>query len=293
MDPWIIVFGLGVGILVGATGMGGGSIMTPLLIVVVGVKPVLAIGTDLAYGAVTKTLGAWRHYRQGTVDLGISTWLGVGSIPGALGGVWALSVLESAVGADFDTMLLSLVAGALLLTGTAVLARALFAHDPEARERDTIALARRHRTAAIVIGLCVGFVLGITSAGSGALIGLALIMVFRLTPRRVVGTDVFHAAVLLWVAALAHVASGNVDFALAGTILIGSLPGVWIGSRLAVRVPQSVLRTALGVVLLAAGMGLLAKAGAPLPPAVLIGTPLALAVLATLRQATRPRTAVV
>lgn len=289
IDLWVVFFGLGVGVLVGATGMGGGSIMTPLLIVVVGVKPVLAIGTDLAYGAVTKTLGGWRHFRQGTVDLGISAWLAVGSIPGALGGVWALSVLERMVGEDFDTFVLSMVAGALLLTGAAVLARALFATDPEARERDTVRLQRRHKVAAIVIGLVVGFVLGVTSAGSGALIGLALIMVFRLTPRRVVGTDVFHAAVLLWVAALAHIASGNVDFGLMGTLLLGSLPGVWVGSRLAVRMPQTALRTALGVVLLAAGLGLLAKAGAPIPPGVLIGAPVALAAFATVRQLTRRR----
>ena len=90
MDPMVIAFGLGVGILIGLTGIGGGSLMTPLLVLFAGVQPVVAIGTDLAYGAVTKTLGGWRHLRKGTVDLGVSKWLAVGSVPGALIGVWLL-----------------------------------------------------------------------------------------------------------------------------------------------------------------------------------------------------------
>jgi uncharacterized membrane protein YfcA len=87
MDPLVIVFGLGVGVLIGLTGIGGGSLMTPLLILFAGVQPVVAIGTDLAYGAVTKTLGGWRHWRKGTVDLGVSKWLAIGSMPASIGGV--------------------------------------------------------------------------------------------------------------------------------------------------------------------------------------------------------------
>src|SRR5512143_2870349 len=98
MDPLLILFGFGVGILVGTTGMGGGSLMTPLLILVFGIKPVVAIGTDLAYGAITKTVGGWRHFRKDTVDMGIALWLAVGSIPGALGGVWVLHVLHETYG---------------------------------------------------------------------------------------------------------------------------------------------------------------------------------------------------
>ena len=108
--------------------------------------------------------------------------------------------------------------------------------------------------------------LGVTSVGSGALIGLALILVFQLTPHRVVGTDVFHAAILLWAAGLAHLVGGNVDFALMGTILIGSLPGVWIGTALIDHVPADVLRPALGCVLLGSALGVLTKAGVDVPP---------------------------
>jgi uncharacterized protein len=274
VDPALIVFGLGVGVLVGTTGMGGGSLMTPLLILVFGVKPVVAVGTDLAYAALTKTLGGWRHFRKGTVHLGLSAWLAMGSIPGALGGVYVLDLLRRAYGDGFDDLLIVLIAGALLLTGLLVLARALVLRSQG--DRADIALSTRHKVAAIALGVSVGFVLGITSAGSGTLIAVGLILGFRLTPLRVVGTDVFHAAILLWVAAAAHVVSGNVDFALAGTILIGSLPGVWIGTGLAARLPESGLRPALGIVLLASGLGLLTKAGVDVPAAALVGVPVAL-----------------
>jgi uncharacterized membrane protein YfcA len=279
MDPLVIIFGFFVGLLVGMTGIGGGSIMTPLLILVVGMKPVMAIGTDLAYAAITKTLGGWRHLRQGTVDITISLWLAVGSIPGALGGVWVLERLHHAYGDGFDTTVLWIVAAALAVTGIATVGRALFTL-PADRERETLRLARKHKLGAVAIGLGVGFVLGVSSAGSGALIAVGLILVFRLTPRRVVGTDVFHAAMLLWVASFAHVVAGNVDFVLTINLLLGSLPGVWIGSGAAVRVPEGVLRPALGIVLCTASAGLLIKAGVGIPGPVFVAVPLVLASLA-------------
>ena len=132
-----------------------------------------------------------------------------------------------------------------------------------------------------------GFVLGVTSAGSGSLIAVGLIMMFRLTPQRVVGTDVFHAAVLLWAAALAHVVAGNVDFALAGTILIGSIPGVWIGSGLTMRLPVGVMRAALAIVLVGAGLALIEKADSGLGPGWVVGVPVAIAVIALVIRFTR------
>lgn len=288
----LILFGLGVGALVGTTGMGGGSIMTPLLILVLGVKPTLAIGTDLAYAAVTKTVGGWRHWRQGTVDFGISFYLGIGSIPAAIGGVWVLKVIERRAGDSFDNVVLLMIASALLVTSVAVSWRAIFHSNPDARERDTIDLQTRHKVAAIVVGLAVGFVLGVTSAGSGALIAVALILLFRLTPHRVVGTDVFHAAILLWAAAIAHLVSGNVDLVMAGTIMIGSIPGVWMGSHLAMRLPPEGLRPLLGMVLLAAGTALLTKAGVDISPVYILVPPVALGLLAwymhTRRERLRP-----
>jgi uncharacterized protein len=279
VDPALIVFGLAVGILVGMTGIGGGSLMTPLLILVFGVTPVTAVGTDLAYGAVTKTVGGVKHWRQRTVDWRLSTWIAVGSVPAAITGVWALEAIERASGADFDDLLLTVLASALLLCGAATLARALFLKGLDEKERESAELTRSSKVRAVAMGVFVGFVLGITSAGSGAFIAVGLILIFRLVPRRVVGTDVFHAAILLWAAAAAHIVAGNVDFTLAGTILLGSVPGVWLGSQWSIRVPVAVLRTTLATLLIGAGLGLLAKAGVGVPGAALAAFPVAVAAL--------------
>ena len=146
MDFALIGFGLGVGILVGMTGIGGGSLMTPMLILVFGVTPVTAIGTDLAYAAVTKTVGGYKHWTQKTVDLRLSSWMALGSVPAAVGGVYVLGLIEDAAGRDFDDLLLTILACALLLTGAATLVRA-FLKSMHERERDTIELETRHKVA--------------------------------------------------------------------------------------------------------------------------------------------------
>jgi uncharacterized membrane protein YfcA len=279
MDPAIVLFGLGVGVLVGATGMGGGSLMTPLLILIFGVKPVVAVGTDLAYAAVTKTVGGFRHLTHGKVHRRLALWLAVGSCPGALTGVWVLDLLRNAYGDSFDDLLIVLISSALLLVGLLMLMRALSLSEAARRERGHLVMETRHKVAAVALGLSVGFVLGVTSAGSGTLIAVGLIAGFRLTPHLVVGTDIVHAAILLWVASIAHLISGNVDLGLTGTILIGSIPGVWIGASLSTRLPADVLRPALAIVLIASGLALLSKAGLAMPVAVLVGVPIALAVL--------------
>jgi uncharacterized protein len=279
VDPAIVAFGLGVGVLVGMTGIGGGSLMTPLLILVFGIKPITAVGTDLAYGAVTKTVGGWRHLRQGTVDMSLSMWMAVGSVPAAVGGVYVLELLERAYGDEFDEILIVVLAITLLFTGVMTLTRALFLKALHDKERHSIEMTTRNKVNAIVLGALVGFVLGVTSAGSGALIAVGLILLFRLIPSRVVGTDIFHAAILLWAAAAAHLVAGNVDFALAGNILIGSIPGVWIGSNLTLRVGNSVLRTTLALVLIGAGLALLSKAGLGIPSFVIAAFPAAIALM--------------
>jgi uncharacterized membrane protein YfcA len=279
VDPAIVAFGLGVGVLVGMTGIGGGSLMTPLLILVFGIKPITAVGTDLAYGAVTKTVGGWRHLRQGPVDMSLSWWIAAGSVPSAVGGVYVLELLESAYGDDFDSILIVALAITLLFTGILTLTRALFMKALHDKERETVEMTRRNKVNAVVLGALVGFVLGVTSAGSGALIAVGLILLFRLIPSRVVGTDIFHAAILLWAAALAHIVAGNVDFGLAANILVGSVPGVWIGSNLTLRVGNGVLRTTLALVLIGAGLALLSKAGLGIPGAVIAAFPAAIAAM--------------
>jgi uncharacterized membrane protein YfcA len=254
MDPAIIVFGLGIGVLVGMTGMGGGSLMTPLLILIFGIQPTTAIGTDIFYSAVTKTVGGWRHFRMKTVNMELVKWLALGSVPASVLGVVIVSVLQSQIGEDrLDSLVYAVLGGTLLMVGIITLARALILRDL-VEERDRFDVERRHKIAAVLIGATTGLVIGVTSAGSGTVIAILLIAIYRLAPKRVVGTDVFHAAILLWAAGLAHWVGGNVDFVLAANILIGSIPGVVIGAALSDRAPQGFIRTALGVVLIGSGL---------------------------------------
>jgi uncharacterized protein len=259
-DPKIILFGFGIGLLVGMTGMGGASLMTPMLILIFGITPVTAIGTDIFYAAVTKTVGGYKHLKLGTVHKGLAFWLAVGSVPSAIAGVWVIELLQSKYGDDLDTLVLGMLGGTLVVVGVATLLRSLFFSNV-IQERSAMHLYRRHIIAAVITGMTTGFVIGLTSAGSGTLIAIALIAIFRLTPQRVVGTDVFHAAVLLWAAGIAHWVGGNIDFALALTILFGSIPGVILGSDLSVKAPQKFLRYALATVLIASGVTLISKNG--------------------------------
>ena len=156
IDPLVVAFGLGVGSLIGLTGIGGGSLMTPLLVLVVGVQPVVAISTDLAYGAITKTVGGWRHLRSGAGDRGVSKWLAVGLVPSAITGVLAVDALHNRYGSGFDSTLLVLVAVALLCVALSVLARALFGVP---REQYSVPVRGHVKAIAVAIGLGIGVVL--------------------------------------------------------------------------------------------------------------------------------------
>ena len=294
----MVFFGFAVGLLVGLTGTGGGSVMTPLLVVVFGINPATAIGTDIAYSAVEKSVGGWRQWRSGNVDMPLSTRMAIGSVPGAVAGVILLKILERELGANFDTVIFSLLGGALLLTGAALLARVLIRARPGDRETESVEMTPAHTAIAIALGLCVGLVIGVTSAGSGALISVGLIFLFWLRPSRVVGTDLFHASIVLWAAAVAHVFAGDIDYALAGTLLVGAIPGIVLSTQISLRAPQGALRAALGVILVGAALGMLSKAGVGIPSAVLAVAPvvvIAIVAGAVVREspAVRSRTALV
>jgi uncharacterized protein len=286
MDPAIIFFGFGVGFLVGMTGMGGGSLMTPLLVLLFGIQPTTAIGTDIFYAAVTKTAGGWRHLKLKTVNMPLVYWMAAGSVPSAIAGVWVLDVLKRKLGDDLDGTVFAILAACLLVVGAATLLRGFFLAD-KIQERDGFEMHTRHKVAAVGIGATTGFVIGLSSAGSGTLIAIMLIAVYRLTPKRVVGTDVVHAALLLWAAGIAHIIGGNVDFPLAANILIGSIPGVIIGSNLSVKWPQGALRYALGLILIAAGLTIMSKANTDLVPWVMVGASLAIVSLFAVQIALR------
>jgi len=254
MDPAIVLFGLGIGMLVGMTGMGGGSLMTPLLILIFGTNPSTAIGTDIFYSAITKIVGSWRHLKMKTVNMELVRWLAYGSVPAAVAGVGLIAVVKQHVSEDrMDELLYAVLGGTLLMVGVITLLRALILRGL-IDERERFDVETRHKVAAVVIGATTGFVIGITSAGSGTVIAILLIAVYRLVPKKVVGTDIVHAAVLLSAASVAHFVGGNIDFGLAGNILVGSIPGVIIGAALSDRAPQGLIRVALGLVLIGSGI---------------------------------------
>jgi uncharacterized protein len=246
--------GLFVGILVGATGMGGGSLMTPLLILVFGFKPTVAIGTDIVHGALFKTFGAVRHRQLGTVQAQLSGWMLTGSAPMSLAGVAVATWLAHHYGGDLHSTSGRVLGAGLLFGGLGLVAKSLI------RLRETpagaFAMTPRDRVAAVAIGAIGGFVVGLTSVGSGVFFALTLLIMFPLRAHKVVGTDIFHAAALLWVAGTGHIVAGNVDITSVGWLLIGSIPGVLIGSNLTLRVPEPLLRLALATVLVLSGLQL-------------------------------------
>ena len=234
------------------TGMGGGSLMTPLLILVFGFDSGMAVGTDLMHGAIFKSFGAARHHVLGTIHTRLVLWMLCGSAPMALVGVWCSHRLGKD-GADLQTRI---IASALILGGIGFLAKTFVKGGVEASE-EAFLLRPRDRAIALALGSTGGFVVGLTSVGSGTFFGLVMLLAFPLTARRIVGTDIFHAAALCWVAGLGYVVSGNVAWHALLWMLPGSIPGIMIGSQVSVGIPDRVLRVAFSVVLLLSGVKLL------------------------------------
>ncbi len=248
--------GLLTGLLVGMTGMGGGSLMTPILVFIFGIPPSTAIGTDIAHGAVFKTVGAAQHRRMGNVRARLAGWMLVGSVPASLIGVWLNVQITDRYGDEAKSAMGQVLGAALLFGAIGLIAKSLVQASGPTGDPDW-ELTNRDRVAAILIGLLGGFIVGLTSVGSGVFFGLTLLVVFPLRAHKVVGTDIFHAAILLYVAGAAHWAAGNIDFSILGWLLVGSIPGVLIGGRLTVSIPEQRLRLLLAGILGLAGIKLL------------------------------------
>ncbi len=253
--------GLLTGLLVGMTGMGGGSLMTPILVFIFGIPPSTAIGTDIAHGAVFKTVGAAQHRRMGNVRARLAGWMLVGSIPASLLGVWLNAQLTNRYGDEASSLMGQVLGAALLFGAVGLIAKSLVQPGSPSDDADW-ELTTRDKVAAILIGTFGGFIVGLTSVGSGVFFGLTLLVVFPLRAHKVVGTDIFHAAILLYVAGAAHWAAGNVDFSILGWLLLGSIPGVLIGGRLTLSIPEQRLRLLLAGILGLAGIKLLNVPGA-------------------------------
>jgi uncharacterized protein len=241
--------GLLVGVLVGMTGMGGGSLMTPMLILLFGFNPKTAVGTDILHGAVFKSFGAVRHRQLGNVHVPLALWMLVGSAPLSLVGVQIASSFSDTTQSQMQYV----VGGALILGGLGFAAKTFVKGHPGGTE---LHLATRDKVLAVLIGASCGFVVGLTSVGSGTFFGLAMLLLFPLAATSIVGTDMLHAALLLWVAGAGHLLHGNVDLHAMGWLLVGSIPGVLIGSHLSVRVPDRALRTCFAFVLILSGIKL-------------------------------------
>jgi uncharacterized membrane protein YfcA len=250
INPVLIGLGLLVGVLVGLTGVGGGSLLTPLLILVAGTRPTVAVGTDLAFAALTKMVGGWQHTRRGTADLRLTYWLACGSVPGAIIGSVLVSLMDSVSAAGADPLVQRLLGITLLLAAFASLVRAAGFHRAPLGEAPT-------RVGAAVLGLVVGLLVGITSIGAGSVLMAVLALLYTLPPTRAVGTDVVHGAILAVVAAAAHALGGRLELPLLGSLLIGSVPGVLVGTWLCDRVPARPLRFAIAAILAFAGFRLL------------------------------------
>jgi len=247
--------GLLIGILVGMTGMGGGSLMTPMLILLFGFDPKAAVGTDILHGAIFKSFGAWRHRQLGNVHVPLALWMLLGSAPLSLVGV---QIASSFSGSTQSTM--SKVVGAtLIIGGFGFLAKTfLRGHTIDAQFN----LQRHDKAFAVLIGAVFGLVVGLTSVGSGTFFGLAMLLLFPLSARRIVGTDMLHAAMLLWVAGAGHLLHGNVNLHAMAWLLVGSIPGVLLGSHLSIRVPERPLRVAFAFVLILSGIKIVGVPGA-------------------------------
>ncbi len=249
MSWQFVLAGLLVGVLVGMTGMGGGSLMTPMLILLFGFDPKTAVGTDILHGAVFKSFGAWRHRSLGNVHLPLAAWLFLGSGPCSLVGVQIASSFSDGA----QSTMSKVIGGALILGGLGFLAKTFITvHTSD----QTFRLTRRDKIVAVLIGASCGFVVGLTSVGSGTFFGLFMLFLFPLSATRMVGTDVTHAAALLWVAGAGHLLHGNVDLHAIAWLLVGSIPGVLLGSHLSIRVPERALRTAFAFVLALSGIKL-------------------------------------
>ena len=254
----------GIGIVVGLTGMGGGALMTPVLVLFFDVLPLTAVSSDLVASAVMKPVGSIVHLRRGTVHLGLVKWLCIGSVPAAFGGVLLARALGG--GEQMQSVIRTALAIALLVSAAGLMVRAYVRLVEHARVRDGRAAPLpqgRPRlnvrpVPVLLIGILGGTVVGMTSVGSGSLIIIGLMALYpRLKASELVGTDLVQAVPLVASAAIGHVLFGDFHMGLTTSLLLGSIPGVWLGAQLSARAPGGMVRRALGFVLLASALKLL------------------------------------
>ena len=256
VDPSIALAGLLVGFTVGLTGMGGGALMTPILVLVFKVDPLAAVSSDLVASFVMKPVGAGVHLKRGTVDLRLVRWLVLGSVPSAFAGVLLLRSLGD--GADLQADLKRLLGATLLLAATTIVAKAFVQRRRGAAVDDAVADLRVRPLPTLLVGVVGGLVVGMTSVGSGSLMIVALLLLYpTLRSSQLVGTDLVQAIPLVGAASLGHLLFGDFQLGLTTSLLVGALPGVYVGARLSAKAPDRLIRPVLVTVLAASALKLL------------------------------------
>lgn len=247
----LVLAGLLVGVSVGLTGMGGGALMTPIMVLLFGIDPTAAVGSDLAASVAMKPVGAAVHHRARTIRWDIVRWLLPTAVPAGFAGAFLVGEFG---GDDIQDRLKLAIGGALMLAVVGMGIRALISKRREDDDDEPVVV---RPIPTLLIGLVGGLVVGITSVGSGSLIVVGLMLTHpRLKANQLVGTDLVQAIPLVAAAALGHAIFGDTQFGLAGMVLLGSLPGIWLGATLSTKAPSGVLRTVLTVLLLASGLAL-------------------------------------
>jgi uncharacterized protein len=275
VDYRITLVGLFIGILVGLTGMGGGSLLAPIMILFFGIPPVWAVGTDIAYSTITKALGSVVHIRQKNVNFKVALWLACGSVPATLLSVGLVQYIRKHYGAIVNSVILhalgfTLVLVAVMLVLKPLIMRYFDQRRMEKQRREALSgkmnsteRSNRWETwyrpiVTAMVGAVVGFLVGLTSVGSGTLIIVSLAFLFpRLLSKELVGTDIFQAFLLLASGAIAYIVAGTISWPLVGMLLIGSLPGVYLGSKSSKFIPEQFMRPVLATVLAISGLKLI------------------------------------
>lgn len=270
MDLGLATTGLLVGAIVGLTGVGGGALMTPLLVLFFGIPPLSAVSSDLVTSAAMKPVGSAVHMRHGTVNWGLVRWLAIGSVPSAFAGVLVIRALGNEQQVH-DIVQLGLGAALLLAAGSMVLKAYLRLAETLRQRRGEGSPAKSSNepmrvrpVPTLLIGIMGGFIVGMTSVGSGSLIIISLLFLYpMLTASHLVGTDLVQAVPLIWAAAIGHLLFGSVEFAVTVPLLVGSIPGIFVGAQLSARAPQGLMRRVLSIVLFISGLKMLGIGDTP------------------------------
>ncbi|MEH7549172.1 hypothetical protein COJ85_20440 [Bacillus sp. AFS076308] len=254
MSIGIALMGLLVGFLVGLTGVGGAALLTPVLILI-GVNPSIAVGTDLVYNSITKLFGVFGHWRQKTVNLQMVKYLAIGSIPSAAIAIGALHFFEASYH-NQEQIIRNALGYVLIFVSVAIIIKTFFEKRLRPNRIQAKPLSEK-KGLTILIGCIFGFIVGLTSLGSGSLFAVAMIYLYKMKTSEMVGTDITHAFFLVTVAGLLHIGFGTVNYMLVGNLLMGSIPGVLVGSTISAKVPTRPLRAVVAVLIFVSGIKLI------------------------------------